>query len=1227
MSSSSTPSHSAARSVSGVPRRVRKRDRIKNRLGGFIGWSSSSTASPATAVVPAAPQHLAPTLGIPGTIVAIPGAALPAGAPVLAAGPSSGVFPASPGAPGTVPISVVVPTAAGSPAMGTTVAGTCVTDNQPTGTLSTINMVMGHLTHATSASNTQRNSWEAALAKLSPEVQMGLNVAGPDKLLVLDQVLKQTRGAQDICLQKQWGFSGVADKLVGWVEKFISIGDAIVSFDPVHAALPWAGLRFLLQISIGDKNKMEELLEALEDIANLIGRCAIYEMLYLGNQTTAARCEEAIVDLYAAILLYLFRAKEYYSKNTTVRVFAGTFDTTLKPLLDDVRNKKVIVLEVTNVAEVEYQRLTDGLLAGALDEHKRDFKQLQTLLQQFTSSISRVESDLRVVRDGLEDVERSRILQWISSVEYAKHHRNAAEERVEGTGEWLFQTVDFVAWERSRDSTILWLHGIPGSGKTKLASTVIDRLMRQQEKSSSGSQALAYFYCRRGETGPTNPELVMSAIVKQLSCLKAGLALQTAVLSTYNAKKEAGFSSNSLEFQESLNIIISLTSIYSETYIVIDALDECDPLKRRRFLASLETIIKSSSGLVKIFVSSRDDDDIVRRLHGVPNLWIEAKDNRNDIQRFVEREISRCITQGDLLNGVVEDEMRTRIIKTLIEKSHGMYNSHYPPVSLYRILKSIVRRFLWVALQIHELCAMDVAIDVESRLGSLPEDLENTYAIIYHRIQSQRGSSPQLAKRALMWVMCSCRPFSPDELVTAMSFGFTETGLDASRLFKICHNLLALDRQLNVVRFAHLSVREFLEKSQFTVCEAHTMASECCISNMMEPEAFTKIGALGSSVPYQVYPVRGYPAIYWPTHIQECQYQPDGVTLELRGLLVDFLRKSYPDWYRMSETINRQVENEWQREGAWKKLSYLTFNPKAPLQPAAIFGFQEIVRELWDSEMWDIEATNTYNQTVLVLASRAGFLWIIGMLCGKGADVNGQGGYFGNALQAAATVPGNEEAVELLLQNGADVNAQGGGHGTALQAAASSGNKKTVELLLQNGADINAECEIYGNALQMVELLLRNGADVNAQGGWYGNALQAAAGESGNEKMVELLLQNGADVNAQGGGYGNALQAAAGKSGNEKMVELLLRNGADVNAQGGQYGNALQVAVSSGNKKTVELLLQNGADVNAQSEYYGNALQAAAKWYGNEKMVELLLQHGADDLLLANGAYETFMRT
>lgn len=169
---------------------------------------------------------------------------------------------------------------------------------------------------------------------MTPEFQQGLSVANHEKLQVLDQVLDEARSARNICLQEQWKFRPVADKPLGWVEKFIAIGNVVVSYDPTHAALPWAGVRFLVQasrsvycsmgyvltglkIAIGDKNKMEEVLNALEDIGKLIGMCAIYEILYLGKQTTAARCETVIVDLYAAILLYLFHAKQYYDRNTT----------------------------------------------------------------------------------------------------------------------------------------------------------------------------------------------------------------------------------------------------------------------------------------------------------------------------------------------------------------------------------------------------------------------------------------------------------------------------------------------------------------------------------------------------------------------------------------------------------------------------------------------------------------------------------------------------------------------------------------------------------------------------------------------------------------------------------------------------------------------------------------------------------------------------------------------
>ena len=37
-------------------------------------------------------------------------------------------------------------------------------------------------------------------------------------------------------------------KIVTWVQKFIAIGDTVVTYDPGHAALPWAAVRSILQV-------------------------------------------------------------------------------------------------------------------------------------------------------------------------------------------------------------------------------------------------------------------------------------------------------------------------------------------------------------------------------------------------------------------------------------------------------------------------------------------------------------------------------------------------------------------------------------------------------------------------------------------------------------------------------------------------------------------------------------------------------------------------------------------------------------------------------------------------------------------------------------------------------------------------------------------------------------------------------------------------------------------
>ncbi|KAJ5513368.1 NACHT nucleoside triphosphatase [Penicillium fimorum] len=250
-------------------------------------------------------------------------------------------------------------------------------------------------------------------------------------------------------------------------------------------------------------------------------------------------------------------------------------------------------------------------------------------------------------------------------------------------------------------------------------------------------------------------------------------------------------------------------------------------------------------------------------------------------------------------------------------------------------------------------------------------------------------------------------------------------------------------------------------------------------------------------------------------------------------------------------------------------------------------------------------------------ASFLGLAVVAQDLIRKGADINAQGGRYGNALQAASA-KGDQEIVKLLLDNGADTNAQGGEYGNALQVASANGHQEIVKLLLDNGADINAQGGYYGNALQatsvedhqeIVKILLDNGADINAQGGYYGNALQTAS-VKGHQEIIKILLDNEADINAQGGKYGNALQAAS-VEGQQEIVKILLDNGADTNAQGGEYGNALQAASVEGHQEIVKLLLDNEADINAQGGKYGNALQAAS-FIGHQEIVKILLDNGAD---------------
>lgn len=76
--------------------------------------------------------------------------------------------------------------------------------------------------------------------------------------------------------------------------------------------------------------------------------------------------------------------------------------------------------------------------------------------------------------------------------------------------------------------------------------------------------------------------------------------------------------------------------------------------------------------MIKIFVSSRDEVDIVWRLENFPNLYVHAADNSDDIERFVITELDVTIRSRRLLGGEASDRLRELTATRLVDEAHGL---------------------------------------------------------------------------------------------------------------------------------------------------------------------------------------------------------------------------------------------------------------------------------------------------------------------------------------------------------------------------------------------------------------------------------------------------------------------------------------------------------------------------------------------------------------------------
>ena len=330
-----------------------------------------------------------------------------------------------------------------------------------------------------------------------------------------------------------------------------------------------------------------------------------------------------------------------------------------------------------NVVDGQLSRFTELFTIDVHIDTAKEVSAMNALLISLNEPIKRLVDHSSTSTKILEESQHLQLLQWLSPVPFSSHHKRHFESRIPCSGQWLLKHDQYLHWSNTSSSSILLLHGIMGSGKTSLASTVIGSFL--QEGPGQGLPApIAYFYCTRNsaETERSDPDEIMRSILRQLTTTNGSSStVHERILEEYERRqamaKLDGFEVTRLQAAECVSLILDTTMVNPAT-IVVDAVDEIPSSSRHLLLSALTQIVQESLSVVKVLVTSRDNSNIHALLPDAVALRIQDEHTRKDMVDFVHREVYSAIQDRRMLNGTVSDDLQKGLESVLIAGAREM---------------------------------------------------------------------------------------------------------------------------------------------------------------------------------------------------------------------------------------------------------------------------------------------------------------------------------------------------------------------------------------------------------------------------------------------------------------------------------------------------------------------------------------------------------------------------
>ncbi|KAH8693390.1 hypothetical protein GQ44DRAFT_595961, partial [Phaeosphaeriaceae sp. PMI808] len=547
-----------------------------------------------------------------------------------------------------------------------------------------------------------------------------------------------------------------------FLEAMKQIEEVVKVFLNVHGvvAFVWAKTNRLFKVAGTRIDILERLLDTYVEIGEVIPGLRQYDQLFKNCPTVREVLEWYLCDIFE----FHRKAFDLYTKpawKTDLKYPWKTFETSFRPILDSLkRHRSLLSDEKLTAAIAEIQDIRKLTVAKSDELSQQLHNRFQELLKQLYES----QEGLRKKEAGQEQEalrqQRRIIEEKLGPPDYEADQRRALEQCFSSSGEWILKDQNFLNWlhPRNPSNSILYMHGMPGAGKTTLVSRIIAHLRSQRKASTT---PLLFFYFKHHEETKRSMDGMLRAILVQL-------LYQDDTLVEYFYQKCCSTSTSELVANLKELAVKSLKSQH-RCLIVLDGLDECggdQDIEHKESGGIIEwfknAIIPTSHSegrCIQLLLAGQRDGVLNQHLSAYPGINLDTTNAHIcDIRGYAE---SRTSEIGERFS--LSHDSQAEIIERVIAASKG-------------------RMFLYAKVVLDNLMhqGSEAELADELKTENFPDGLNSAYTRVIVRVL-ERPARPkrEAAARILGWIICAARPLQWREIQSRFCINFEQGCCDS----------------------------------------------------------------------------------------------------------------------------------------------------------------------------------------------------------------------------------------------------------------------------------------------------------------------------------------------------------------------------------------------------------------------------------------------------------------